>query len=53
MNSTAALKCNGYGFKSSLAGHIDKGSEHCIGAQYVNVQESVRCGGCKFFLVCH
>ena len=37
MDSAAALKCIGYGFESSLAGHLDKGSVHWRGARYVNV----------------
>ena len=28
VDSAAALKCNGYGLESSLAGHLDKGSVH-------------------------
>ena len=28
MGSAAALKCNGYGFESLLAGYLDKGSVH-------------------------
>ena len=28
MDSAAALKCNGYGLESWLAGHLHKGSAH-------------------------
>ena len=31
MDSAPALKCNGYGLKSWLAGHLEKGSVHWRG----------------------
>ena len=39
--SAAALKCNGYGLESWLAGHLHQGSVHWRGAWYVNVWDSV------------
>ena len=54
VDSAAALKCNGYGLKSLLAGHLEKGSVHCRGIQYVNVGGSiqfgrVQSGGANFY----
>ena len=43
MDSAAALKCNGCGLESFLAGHFGKGSVH-LGfehVEYVNVRGSV------------
>ena len=48
----AALQCNGYGLKSLLAWHLDKGSVHWREGWYVNVQSSVH-WGCKMFLIHH
>ena len=41
VDSAAALKCDVYGLKSLLAGYLVIGSVHWMGAQYVNVWESV------------
>ena len=35
LDSTAALKCNGYGSESLLVGHSDKDSENWKGLWYV------------------
>ena len=45
MDSAAALKCSGYGFKLSLAEYLDKGSVHWRGGQSVNVWGSAHWEG--------
>ena len=49
VDSAAVLKSNGDGLESSLAGHLQKGSDMTLeGAQYVNVR-GVYTGGANFF----
>ena len=50
MDSTPALKWNGYRLESRLARHLVKGNVHWRGeAWYVNVRSSVQCGGVQIF----
>ena len=45
MNCAAAFKCDGYKFRSLLAGYSDKGAVCWRGAQYVNAWASVNWKG--------
>ena len=52
VDSAATLKCNDYRFESSLAGHLQKGSIHQWGSQFVNVQSSVHGEGVYSVVKC-